>query len=54
MKLITKNIKSILIELWHDKDLVNEIKRANVNNEQLYYYLTCGKITLQEYVQSVK
>jgi hypothetical protein len=54
MKLITKNIKSILLELWHDKELVNEIKRANVNNELLYNYLTSGKITLQEYVQAAK
>ena len=54
MKPITKPLKNILQGLWYDAELVTEIKKANLNKEQLYNYLSIGKITLAEYVNAVK
>ena len=52
MKRITKSLQRIASELWNDKELVIEIKKANLNKEQLYNHLTSGRITLSEYLQA--
>jgi hypothetical protein len=54
MKPIIKSFKSVLQGLVYDQELVNEIKKANIDKECLYNHLSSGRITLEEYVQAVK
>lgn len=41
---------SIIKTLFFDKELVNKIKKSELNSNVLYAQLISGKITLQEYV----
>jgi len=43
-------MKSILKDLFFDKDLVNQIKERNLSPEVLYVQLMSGKITMKEYI----
>jgi hypothetical protein len=43
-------MKSILKDLFFDKDLVNQIKERNLSPEVLYVQLMSGKITMKEYM----
>lgn len=54
MKPITKSLKNMLQDLFYDRDLVNEIKKSNVDKGHLYNHLISGRITLEEYVHAVK
>ncbi|HTI09586.1 MAG TPA: hypothetical protein VL832_13545 [Puia sp.] len=45
-------MKSILKNLFFDKELVVQIKERNLSPEVLYVQLMSGKITLQEYMAS--
>jgi len=43
-------MKSIMEELVFDKEVVESLREAEVNNAILYTHLISGKITLQEYL----
>jgi len=43
-------MKSILKDLFFDKQLVNQIKKNKVNSDLLYVQLMNGNITMQEYI----
>lgn len=43
-------MKSLIEDLVYDKEIVDSLKEAEVNNALLYNYLISGKITLKEYV----
>ena len=43
-------MKSIIKDLFFDKELVDQIKEMKVDTELLYIQLMTGKITLQEYM----
>ena len=43
-------MKSIIKDLFFDKELVNHIKEGKINKNILYQQLISGKITLQEYL----
>lgn len=43
-------MKTILKDLFFDKELVNRIKEKNLTAEALYIQLMNGKITLKEYM----
>jgi hypothetical protein len=43
-------MKSIIKDLFFDKELVNHIKESKVNMDLLYIQLMKGKITLKEYM----
>ena len=46
-------MKSIIDELVYDKQVVETLREAEVNNAILYTHLISGKITLQEYLSLV-
>lgn len=46
-------MKSIIMNLLFDLELVNGARKANVDKNQLYNELVQGRITLQEYLQMV-
>ena len=41
---------AIIKELFFDKELVDQIKKSNLDKNFLYVQLISGKITLQEYI----
>ena len=47
-------MKSIIKELFFDKEVVAKIKEAHIENERLYNLLFIGKITMQEYLSAKK
>jgi hypothetical protein len=47
-------MKSLLKELFFDKELVNLLKEKKVNKDYLYSQLITGKITLKEYIAAQK
>ena len=47
-------MKSIIKQLFFDKELVNSIKSNKINKAVLYSALLDGRITLQEYIATVK
>lgn len=47
------SMKSIIAALFYDRELVNNVKKANINKDQLYNQLFQGRITLQEYLKMV-
>ena len=46
-------MKSIIQNLFFDRELVKNAKKANINRNQLYNQLSQGRITLQEYLKMV-
>jgi hypothetical protein len=46
-------MKSIIKDLFFDKELVNQIKESKVNAELLYIQLMSGRITMQEYIAAI-
>ncbi len=46
-------MKSIISELFFDRELVRTAKKANLTKDQLYNQLSQGRITLQEYLKMV-
>jgi hypothetical protein len=45
---------SIIKTLFFDKELVNNIKKSDLDSNLLYVQLISGKITLQEYVAATR
>lgn len=43
-------IKSIVKDLFFDKELVTNIGAGKINEHILYMHLISGKITMQEYI----
>ena len=54
MKPLTKSLQKFFLELSFDKQLVRQIKKANIDQDLLYNYVTNGRITLEEYLHAVK
>jgi hypothetical protein len=46
-------MKSILKDLFFDKELVSQIRESKVNADLLYIQLMNGRITMQEYVAAL-
>ena len=46
-------MKSIIKDLFFDKELVNRIRENKVNSELLYAQLMNGRITMQEYIAAL-
>lgn len=46
-------MKSIIKDLFFDKELVIQIKESKVSSELLYIQLMNGRITMQEYIASI-
>ncbi|MDR3712774.1 MAG: hypothetical protein P4L51_08160 [Puia sp.] len=46
-------MKSLLKDLFFDKELVARIKEMKVDTDLLYIQLMTGKITLQEYMAAL-
>jgi len=46
-------MKSIIKDLFFDKELVNRIRENKVNSELLYVQLMNGRITMQEYIAAL-
>lgn len=46
-------MKSIIRELFFDRELIRTARKANVSKDQLYNQLSQGRITLQEYLKLV-
>lgn len=44
-------MKSMIRELFFDKEVVNKLKTSRLNQEHMYNLLYAGKITLQEYLK---
>ncbi len=47
-------MKALIKQLFFDKELVNAIKASEANQEMLYIQLMNGKITMKEYVATMK
>lgn len=47
-------MKSMIKQLFFDKELVKNIKSTKTNKAVLYSALLDGRITLQEYIVAVK
>lgn len=47
-------MKSIIKQLFFDKELVNRIKKAKTNKAVLYSALLDGRITLSEYMAALE
>ncbi len=47
-------MKSIIKQLFFDKELVNRIKKTKTNKAVLYSALLDGRITLSEYMAATK
>ena len=47
-------MKSIIKQLFFDKELVGRIKKTKTNKAVLYSALLDGRITLQEYMAALK
>ena len=45
-------MKSLIQDLFFDKEMVQEIKKTSIQNEWLYTLLIAGKITLKEYLNA--
>jgi hypothetical protein len=43
-------MKSIIKDLFFDKELVDNIKKVKIDKNILYQQLISGKVTLQEYL----
>lgn len=43
-------MKSLLKDLFFDKELVDQIKKMKVDTDLLYIQLMNGRITMQEYI----
>jgi hypothetical protein len=46
-------MKSIIKDLFFDKELVSQIRESKVNSELLYVQLMSGRITMQEYIAAI-
>ena len=46
-------MKSIIRDLFYDRELVKTAKKAHVSKDQLYNQLSQGRITLMEYLKMV-
>jgi len=47
-------MKTIIKDLFFDRELIETIKTTKVSKEQLYFHLMSGKITLREYLAASK
>lgn len=47
-------MKTIIQALVFDRELVHQLKKAKPSKGHLYNQLVSGKITLQEYLRSIK
>ncbi|MES2645886.1 MAG: hypothetical protein V4717_03345 [Bacteroidota bacterium] len=44
-------MKTIIKELVFDKEMINKLKNAELNENLLYNQLISGKITMKEYLE---
>jgi hypothetical protein len=47
-------MRTIIAQLLFDSEVVEAVKKTEIDNAKLYNYLIEGKITMQEYLQLCK
>jgi hypothetical protein len=50
----TQTMKSLIKQLFFDKEVVNAIKSSKTGHDMLYIQLMSGKITMKEYFAAAK